>query len=1335
MTQSKLINALIMVCLLLPNLLWAQTEPAAPWPQALVNGETFKRGMNNPYIQQVQQKLVELGHKLGKPDGIYGQRTVTAIAAFQKTQQLSSTGAVDLATWQALFPAATPTPTVTPSVTETPTAPDSAQQAPSDSIPSNATPPSIEKQNIHIGVLYYGNAEETLLRWVPLVDYLSTQFQHYRFVIEPFTQSELKTAIQQNKVVFVLSDPAVYIDLERHAGAQVIATLNTRRANQPFTEYGTAIVKKTSRHDIATLQDLKGKTFIAGPAQSWDDWLITKNILLNQGINPEQDFQEIKQANSSQQALFAVKNGFADAASVAMGTLEELTQSLEIEPDEITLVGPNMAPEKFPFQISSPLYPEWPLASLPTTPAQLSIELLVALLQLPATSTAAEKGHYTGWVPAKNYQAVHQTLQQLQAPPYENSQTVTIAQVWSHYSAYMMGLMAVLLGLALTSLYLGWIVIRHKPQTPARAGSHQYRLQLGKKPKCQDTPPDTVLPSSTAAPKLLDLAADKLSFQDIFLKLSSMALVMVVSVLLLVYVSNGEAKRVYERFQLDKLSAQGEIVKILIEDFLKEGLPFSFITHFLDENLSLGKFAGFTAFSGDSNAKTSSTLTIIGLDDEIIYTNAPEKFMDTQLDQTVKGKFEYKVVRNPDNYKMTFPLLDISNAEEPTQLGSLVITLPSAIVNDKINASFHTIHWVGVILILVFLAFSVAVLLQKKYRNRRFIEYAFGLTFMVMAGFVVFNLFTIYEEGAQVRTEALSQSLGQRLKAIAEVGTAFEDVEGLDKIFTSLQDSSPDISVIALVVNGNLLIHPNTQLIGQPWQRPESKDYLRIENIDEAGNTQLIVIMPWEIVRNQMLRSIKNFGSLFVACSFLAFIFLTAATSFQDLHRYRNAARTAYGETWIGRVTPSRNLLHLTPDLWLTLIQVVWFLAVFADGLNASFLPHFLKNVATTSNMPEIYGIALFSSFFAAFVLALAPAGRYAETREIKHLLLLGILLISCGLLTMAYAHNYIMALLARFISGAGHGIAFIGVQSFILSVAHKDKTTQGSARQVFALNSGLLSGSVIGALIVVYLNPKAIFILGSLIALFTLLVTIWLLPNVGKKKVSAIPAPASPQPQQGKFKTLLKDYEFIRTVILVGSASKVVYNGVVFLGIPLIMISQNFAQEDIGQALMIFAAATMITNYYVSILVDKMGGVVRILAMGMVILGTGGIIVGSNEWISQYAAMIPFISQIALILGIIALGIGNGLVAAPVVTHILDTSSVKVLGSNFTVAIYRVLERMGHVIGPLIVGQLLILHNQKAEAFSIVGLVMVLFGLTFYLFRQNLAAKKAHNPIEPAEE
>ena len=63
---------------------------------------TLERGADGPDVKDLQEALIELGFKPGKPDAIFGVYTESAVRAFQSWAQLVADGIVGPKTWEKL---------------------------------------------------------------------------------------------------------------------------------------------------------------------------------------------------------------------------------------------------------------------------------------------------------------------------------------------------------------------------------------------------------------------------------------------------------------------------------------------------------------------------------------------------------------------------------------------------------------------------------------------------------------------------------------------------------------------------------------------------------------------------------------------------------------------------------------------------------------------------------------------------------------------------------------------------------------------------------------------------------------------------------------------------------------------------------------------------------------------------------------------------------------------------------------------------------------------------------------------------------------------------------
>ena len=140
------------------------------------------RGLEGEDVLLVQRRLLELGYDAGEADGVYGLRTLRAVASFQRRNGMQKVdGKAGPETLAALFsmdavaaptpaPTRTPRPTPTPTPTPTPVPTPAATRVPkADSAPFELGPAQARIDGTLCG-LYLGRQDNTVL--YPLIGVL-----------------------------------------------------------------------------------------------------------------------------------------------------------------------------------------------------------------------------------------------------------------------------------------------------------------------------------------------------------------------------------------------------------------------------------------------------------------------------------------------------------------------------------------------------------------------------------------------------------------------------------------------------------------------------------------------------------------------------------------------------------------------------------------------------------------------------------------------------------------------------------------------------------------------------------------------------------------------------------------------------------------------------------------------------------------------------------------------------------------------------------------------------------------------------------------------------------
>ncbi len=779
------------------------------------------------------------------------------------------------------------------------------------------------------------------------------------------------------------------------------------------------------------------------------------------------------------------------------------------------------------------------------------------------------------------------------------------------------------------------------------------------------------------------------SSQWYFSDFLTMLMVSGVSLLLLIYVGFGEAQHTYEQLQYEKLVAQGQIVQNAMEKVLRPGLP-------------LKQYVGFSTLAGRilASDESISAITAYDIDGQPVFTSGDESIPLLSPDTSTVD--EAKLANLDDRYLQV--TLSLSNRFE--QIGSLAITVPRSVITRRIEASFKPLLVIGAGLSLFFALLITLYTRRLDRKKNRWVQISFATTFFTMSIVVVVTLIMLFSEGIQAKTKALADTLGHRLADIVTFNLNYKDITGLDQLFGDYQRLNPDINAAALIVNDRIEIHTDPDQIGKQWSTDKT-NYEYIVNLTPPGSVREIriaVSLPFDVVFQRTARSIKNFAALFVASAFLAGLFLQLASSLP--RRYFSDKEKI---TQVKGQESEESLLNLA--------KPVFFVAVFIEHLTYSFLPQFIDRIVLEGNISSAYLSLPFITYYAFFALSLVPAGRIAEQISPRPLMYVGMLLSAIGLSMLILPPDIYLVILARAISGLGQGILFIGVQTYILMTASPRKRTQGVSIIVFGFQGGMISGLAIGSLLVPYLGEHGVFLLCGAIGVLMTLYTLVMVPSIKEKTTGAIGIGNTLSQLARNMGQVTRSIRFLKAMLLVGIPAKMVLTGVIIFALPLLLAQKHYQQEDIGQIIMIYGACVLISTHYISRFVDRMGRSQIVLFWGSIISGFGIVLIGLTEWTgSDYFTMTENLSTSILILGVAITGLSHGLINAPVVTHIAESKLAERIGASTATATYRFMERIGHIGGPVLIGQLFILGGQTTMILTWVGAGIMIFGILFIL-------------------
>lgn len=274
-------------------------------------------------------------------------------------------------------------------------------------------PASLRAAEFRIGVLAWLGVEESDAQWVPFMSSLERALPGHRFVLRQLDLEGMGQALERHEVDFLVTNPGHYVTLEARYGISRLATAVSSGGQDPAHVVGSAVVALAERSDLKKLEDLRGRRLAAVSGEAFGGYQLAWAELVRRGIDPEAGALETRFTGFPMTSVLeAVARGEADAGVIRACLLERLVGQGRVPADRFRVLSPRIEPG-LDCQTSTDLYPGWAFAAAPHTSPEVSRQVLLALLSLPATASGQV------WSVPADYHPVHALLQELRIGPYQ----------------------------------------------------------------------------------------------------------------------------------------------------------------------------------------------------------------------------------------------------------------------------------------------------------------------------------------------------------------------------------------------------------------------------------------------------------------------------------------------------------------------------------------------------------------------------------------------------------------------------------------------------------------------------------------------------------------------------------------------------------------------------------------------------------------------------------------------------------------------------------------------------------------------------------------------------
>jgi MFS family permease len=392
------------------------------------------------------------------------------------------------------------------------------------------------------------------------------------------------------------------------------------------------------------------------------------------------------------------------------------------------------------------------------------------------------------------------------------------------------------------------------------------------------------------------------------------------------------------------------------------------------------------------------------------------------------------------------------------------------------------------------------------------------------------------------------------------------------------------------------------------------------------------------------------------------------------------------------------------------------FIFILAEEFTRPFLPAYIKEllVPVPWLSPEIViglPIALFM-----FIVAIAQPslGRYCERVGKRRAMLLGAAIAAFGFAGSALAGSVLDLLLWRSLCAVGYALVFVAGQAHVLEHATTSNRARSFSLFIGAIMVATICGPSIGGILADNIGRRLTLVVSAVLALASI-ATIWQLPEEGPADARRA---AARMPSLREIRGLLLNRRFMTVTALAAVPAKVLLTGMCFYLVPLYVLSIGSSQSVVGRILMVYAVAMVVLSPIAASIAATRERMELLVGLGLTTSGLGGVLM-------LFGNDVAWVFAATLLVGV---GQSLSISAQSALVREHCDAEVALMGESSVYGVYRLIERLGNAMGPLIAGVLLLGFGYRAS-FVTIGLGVIVCGLCFVIATR----RPANSALAPA--
>ena len=391
-------------------------------------------------------------------------------------------------------------------------------------------------------------------------------------------------------------------------------------------------------------------------------------------------------------------------------------------------------------------------------------------------------------------------------------------------------------------------------------------------------------------------------------------------------------------------------------------------------------------------------------------------------------------------------------------------------------------------------------------------------------------------------------------------------------------------------------------------------------------------------------------------------------------------------------------------------IRVPLFLFMFAEELPRSFLPLFIARLSPTDAAISdelMFGLPI-TLFMLAGMIVVPLGGGLADRFGARRVFIAGIVPATIGYVGTFLAQSYFDLVGWRILSGVGYGLIFIAAQAWVADNTDARNRAQGMSVFVGGVFAATICGPSIGGIFADRIGFETTFLISAALATVSGLLVYAMLDKTAKGRTTHRTTFGGQE-----WRALLSDGRLFAVTVFAAIPGKLILAGFLFYLVPLYLSDLGSRQSIIGWMIMLYGVSTLVCMPLAARFADRSGRHATVVAVGGVLAGLGCLA-------SLSAATVGGPTN-AVMIAILALGFGHAVSLTSQIAIVQEVASYHGgLGQASVIGAYRLVERAGMVLGPIVAGALAAAFGYQG---AIVGIgVIVLVTIALYIVVMTLS-------------